>query len=73
MLIASWFGPFFTELAVSTGLAATEGGAVSALYIGNVFDFVITKLSSFGVIGFGILAVITVGTILFVRKKPLQE
>lgn len=73
LLIASWFAPFFTDLAVTTGLAATEGGAVSALYIGNVFDFIITKLSEIGIIGFVGLAAVTIAAVIFVKKKPLQE
>ncbi|MGF7059454.1 PTS galactitol transporter subunit IIC [Brassicibacter mesophilus] len=73
LLIASWFTPYFTELANTNGFNVAEGGKVSALYIGNVFDLLITKFGQLGVLGFIVLAAITVGGVIFVKKNAYQE
>ena len=72
LYLASWFAPHFTELASSTGIA-TNGAQVSALYIGNVFDFIITKLGIMGIGGMVILAIISIVGIIVVKKRPLSE
>lgn len=73
LLISSWFAPFFTQLSLNSGFDVGSGGKVSAMYIGNVFDFIITKFSQFGTIGFIVLAALTVGAVLFVKKSPLED
>lgn len=73
LLIASWFSPFFTQLAVESSFDIAKGGKISALYIGNVFDFVITKGCEFGIFGLIVLALLAVGAVIFVKKKALQD
>ncbi len=73
LLLASWFTPYFTQLANNNGFNAAAGGKVSALYIGNVFDFVITKFGQLGILGFVALAAITVGGVLFVKRNAYQD
>ncbi|MGF7396384.1 PTS galactitol transporter subunit IIC [Thermoanaerobacterium thermosaccharolyticum] len=73
LLIASFFSPYFTALAISGKFNLASGSKVSALYIGNVFDFVITQLSRLGYIGIIVLLLLSVAGVIFVRKKALNE
>ncbi len=72
LYIATWFAPSFTKLAAEGGFAK-DGQSVSALYIGNVFDFIITNIAKFGVIGIIILILITIGGVIFVKQKPIEN
>ena len=68
LYIASWFAPHFSKLAASGG--ATEiKGQTTALWNGNVFDFIIAQIGGTGgYIGLGILVVITIPIGLYVKK-----
>lgn len=68
LYIASWFAPHFSKLAASGG--ATEiKGQTTALWNGNVFDFIIAQIGGTGgYIGLGILAIITIPIGLYVKK-----
>lgn len=68
LYIASWFAPHFSKLAASGG--ATEiKGQTTALWNGNVFDFIIAQIGGTGgYIGLGILVIITIPIGLYVKK-----
>lgn len=68
LYIASWFAPHFSKLAASGG--ATEiKGQTTALWNGNLFDFIIAQIGGTGgYIGLGILALITVPIGLSIKK-----
>lgn len=69
LYIATWFTPYYTALAVEGGYGEA-GTEVSALYVGNVFNFVITILVKLGVvIGIITLIVIAAITIYFISIK----
>ncbi|MCM3799932.1 PTS galactitol transporter subunit IIC [Caldibacillus thermoamylovorans] len=70
LYIATWFTPYYTELAQKGGFDVAKGGTeVSALYVGNVFDFIITILMKLGVVGIVALALITGIAIYFSVRK----
>lgn len=72
LYISSWFAPYFSKLAEGSG--ATEiKGQTTALWNGNVFDFVIANIGRIGYIGLVILIVITIPIGLFVKKKVAQQ
>lgn len=68
LYVATWFSPYFTEISNLTGLNPDKT-PMSALYIGNVFDFIITKLNMYGILGIVILFVITIVSIIYVKKN----
>ncbi|WP_243354873.1 PTS galactitol transporter subunit IIC [Bacillus litorisediminis] len=71
LYIATYFAPTYTDLANEGGFnAASDGTEVSALYVGNVFDFVIAVLMRPGVLGIIGLVAITAIAFYFSTKKP---
>lgn len=72
LYIATWFSPYFTQIGVLTGLNPDKT-SMSALYIGNIFDFVITKLSILGMIGVVILVIITLIVGVYVKRIGIRE
>ncbi len=72
LYLATWFAPQFTDLAIKGGLAET-GQSVSALWAGNVFMAIIAKFGSFGILGVGLLILVTIPVILWVRKHSLKD
>ena len=74
LLIASYFAPYFTKMAVDGQLGLTQGDAkISALAVGNVFDWVITQFMRFGVIGIICLVAIVLGGVFYTRKRALTD
>ena len=74
LLIASYFSPYFTQMAVDGKLGITQGDAkISALAVGNVFDWIISQFMRFGVIGIICLLIITFSAIYYNRKKALID
>lgn len=68
LYISTWFTPYYTELAVKGGFAK-EGTNVSALYVGNVYDFVVTLFMRLGAAGIIALVVLAAVPIYFYIKK----
>ncbi|MFC4619421.1 PTS galactitol transporter subunit IIC [Camelliibacillus cellulosilyticus] len=75
LYIATYFTPYYTDLANKGGFDVAKGGTkVSALYVGNVFDFVITILSRLGIVGIAALVIIAGVAVYFsVRKIILKQ
>ena len=74
LLIASYFAPYFTQMAVDGQLGLTQGDAkISALAVGNVFDWVITQFMRFGIIGIVCLLALAAGAVYYNRKKALAD
>lgn len=70
LYIATYFAPFFTNLANKGGFEINEGGGgVSALYAGNIFDFIIVQMMRPGVLGVIALIIITMILIYLTYKK----
>lgn len=70
LYIATWFTPYYTELANKGGFDVAKGGTkVSALYVGNVFDFVIAMLMRLSIFGMVALIVITAIAVYFSIRK----
>ncbi|MED3572104.1 PTS galactitol transporter subunit IIC [Cytobacillus praedii] len=67
LYIASWFAPYFSKLAANSG-ATTIKGQTTALWNGNVFDYIIAQIGGFGIIGLIVLIVITIPVGLYVKK-----
>ncbi|TCJ05350.1 PTS galactitol transporter subunit IIC [Cytobacillus praedii] len=67
LYIASWFAPYFSKLAANSG-ATTIKGQTTALWNGNVFDYMIAQIGGFGIIGLIVLMVITIPVGLYVKK-----
>ncbi|WP_419393786.1 PTS transporter subunit IIC [Cytobacillus praedii] len=67
LYIASWFAPYFSKLAANSG-ATTIKGQTTALWNGNVFDYMIAQIGGFGIIGLIVLIVITIPVGLYVKK-----
>ena len=72
LYIATWVSPYFTTLAVQGGVSEA-GQEVSSLWAGNVFDFIIANLGFLGYAGLGILVIITIGLMVFVKKYAMKE
>ncbi|AOV08689.1 PTS galactitol transporter subunit IIC [Sporosarcina ureilytica] len=72
LYIASWFAPHFSKLAASGG--ATEiKGQTTALWNGNVFDYIIAQIGGFGVIGLVVLVILTIPIGLYVKRVTARE
>lgn len=70
LYIATYFTPYYTDLANKGGFDVASGGTnVSALYVGNVFDFIIVQLMRPGILGILALIVITAVAIYSSVKK----
>ena len=70
LYIATFFSSYYTDLADAGGFIEAAGGAeVSALYIGNVFNFIITIFMRMEVLGFIILALFIIALYYFVFKR----
>lgn len=70
LYIATFFSSYYTDLASAGGFIESAGGTeVSALYIGNVFNFIITILMRMEVLGFIILALFIIVLYYFIFKK----
>lgn len=72
LYVSTWFSPYFTEISNLTGLNPDKT-PMSALYIGNVFDFIITKLNMYGIVGIVVLFIITVVSMIYVKKITIQK
>ncbi len=67
LYIASWFAPYFSKLAANSG-ATDIKGQTTALWNGNVFDFILANIGRFGMVGLIVLIVITIPIGLYVKK-----
>lgn len=67
LYIASWFAPHFSKLAANSGATEVKG-QTTALWNGNVFDYVIAQAGGLGAIGLLILAILTIPLGLYVKK-----
>lgn len=67
LYIASWFAPHFSKLAANSGVTEVKG-QTTALWNGNVFDYIIAQAGGVGAIGLLILAIITIPLGLYVKK-----
>ncbi|GIN19466.1 PTS galactitol transporter subunit IIC [Siminovitchia fordii] len=67
LYIASWFAPYFSKLAANSG-ATDIKGQTTALWNGNVFDFILANIARFGIVGLIVLIVITIPIGLYVKK-----
>ena len=72
LYVATWFSPYFTEISNLTGLNPDKT-PMSALYIGNIFDFIITKLNMYGILGIAVLFIIAVVSMIYVKKTTVQK
>lgn len=75
LYIASWFAPYFSKLAANSG-ATDIKGQTTALWNGNIFDFIIANIGRIGTIGIVVLILITIPIGLYVKKvtsKPKPE
>ncbi|MCR1899103.1 PTS galactitol transporter subunit IIC [Irregularibacter muris] len=72
LYIASWFAPYFSELAAKSGAVSIQS-QTTALWNGNVFDFIIAKLGGMGAIGIGILIIGTIPLGLYVKKVSSEK
>lgn len=72
LYVASWFAPYFSKLAENSG-ATDIKGQTTALWNGNVFDYIIANIGSIGYIGLGILVIITIPLGLYVKKTVAKE
>ncbi|MFZ4451688.1 PTS galactitol transporter subunit IIC [Salibacterium aidingense] len=70
LYIATYFSTYYTNLANDGGFAEASGGSeVSALYVGNVFDFFIAMFMKLGVLGLVGLLLVTAVLYVFLFKK----
>lgn len=67
LYIASWFAPHFSNLAANSGVTTIKG-QTTALWNGNVFDYIIAQIGGFGMVGLVILIIITIPIGLYVKK-----
>lgn len=67
LYIASWFAPYFSKLSANSGGTSIKG-QTTALWNGNVFDYIIAQIGGFGMIGLIVLIVITIPIGLYVKK-----
>lgn len=72
LYIASWFAPYFSQLAANSGTTDIQG-QTTALWNGNVFDFIIANLTNIGYIGLIILVIITIPIGLYVKKAVAKQ
>ena len=72
LYIATWISPYFTKLAEKGGVSET-GDKVSALWAGNVFDFIIANVGFLGYLGLAILIVATCFIAIFVKRNALKD
>lgn len=72
LYIATWFAPYFSQLA-SKSDATDVTGQTTALWNGNVFDFVIANLSNIGYIGLAILVIVTIPAGILIKKKVNRD
>lgn len=70
LYIATWFGPYFTELAQGT---LDIQGQATALWAGNMFDFVITQITRHGWVLTIALVIATVVLALFMKKRSVEN
>lgn len=67
LYIATWFAPYFSKLATNSGVTQIKG-QTTALWNGNIFDYIIAQIGSFGIVGLIILIIITIPVGLYVKK-----
>ena len=72
LYVASWFAPYFSKLAANSG-ATDIKGQTTALWNGNVFDFIIANIGRIGYIGIIILILITIPIGFYVKKSVAKE
>ncbi|WP_081922124.1 PTS galactitol transporter subunit IIC [Oceanobacillus jeddahense] len=72
LYVASWFAPYFSSLAEGSGATEIQG-QTTALWNGNIFDFIIANIGRIGYIGLIILILITIPIGFFVKKKVAQQ
>ena len=72
LYISTWFAQYFTKLAANSGAVGIKG-ETTALWNGNIFDIIIAKIGSFGVIGIVILMIITIPIGLYVKKVTASQ
>lgn len=72
LYIATWFAPYFTELAGRSD-AVDIKGQTSSFWNGNVFDFIITQIGRFGYVGLAILVIITILLGIYVKRVTARE
>lgn len=70
LYVATWFAPYFTELAKGT---LDIQGQSTALWNGNLFDFVITQIARHGWIFTIILVIVTIAFALLMKKRSVQN
>ncbi|EOH90957.1 PTS galactitol transporter subunit IIC [Enterococcus pallens] len=72
LYIATWISPYFTKLAEEGGVSES-GDKVTALWAGNVFDFIIANIGFLGYLGLAILIIMTCFITIFVKRNALKE
>lgn len=74
LYIATYFAPYFTNLAEKGGFEINEGGGgVSSLYVGNMFDFIIAQIMRPGLLSVIALIIITVLLVYLTYKKTKEN
>lgn len=69
LYIATFFAPYYTDLASQGGFDFAEDTEASAMYAGNVFDFIIVQLMNFSYIGIALLLIISAVGIYISKKR----
>ncbi|TQS76007.1 PTS galactitol transporter subunit IIC [Ornithinibacillus gellani] len=72
LYIASWFAPYFSKLAANSG-ATDIKGQTTALWNGNVFDFIIANIGRIGYIGIIIMILITIPIGFYVKRSVAKD
>lgn len=72
LYIATWFAPYFTQLASQSDETDITGQTTS-LWNGNVFDFIIANFSRLEYVGILILVAITIPIGIYVKRKVAKD
>lgn len=72
LYIATWFAPYFTQLASNSDKTDITGQTTS-LWNGNIFDIIIANISRLEYVGLFILIVITIPVGIYVKKKVEKD
>src|SRR5699024_11435188 len=72
LYIATWFAPYFTQLASNSDKTDITGQTTS-LWNGNVFDIIIANISRLEYLGLIMLIIITIPIGIFVKRKVNKD
>lgn len=72
LYIATWFAPYFSQMA-SKSDETDITGQTTALWNGNMFDFIIANVSRIGFAGLIILVIVTIPLGLYVKRKVAKD